>query len=68
MNTTRNRLGKAAAYAENLTDENARLQAQVATLLPWARLGARVGVTDSNWNDAASLLDRIAAGEFGEVK
>lgn len=68
MNTTRDRLGKASAYAENLTEENARLKAQVATLLPWARLGARVGVTDSSWNDAALLLDRIASGEFGEVK
>jgi hypothetical protein len=56
------------SYLQHVMEENDRLRAQVALLLPWARLGARVGVTDSNWNDAAILLERIESGEFGEVK
>lgn len=56
------------SYVQELLDQNAKLQAQIALLLPWARLGARVGVTDSTWDDAQRLLDRIASGEFGEVK
>jgi hypothetical protein len=44
------------------------LRAQIALLLPWARLGARSGVTDSTWDDAQRLLDRIASGEFGEIR
>ena len=56
------------SYLQHVMEQNARLTAQVALLLPWARLGARVGVTDSTWDDAQRLLDRIAAGEFGEIK
>ena len=56
------------SYLQHVMEENDRLRAQVALLLPWARLGARTGVTDSNWNDAAIVLERIESGEFGEVK
>jgi hypothetical protein len=55
-------------YLQYLMDENAKLKAQIAEVLPWARLGARVGVTDSSWEDAKRLLDRIQDGEFGEIK
>jgi hypothetical protein len=56
------------SYLQHVMEENAKLSAQIALLLPWARLGARTGVTDSTWDDAQRLLDRIASGEFGEVK
>jgi hypothetical protein len=56
------------SYIDELIERTQRLEAQIALLLPWARLGARVGVTDSTWDDAQRLLDRIASGEFGEVK
>ena len=56
------------SYLQHVMEENAKLSAQVALLLPWARLGARVGVTDSTWHDAQILLARIASGEFGEVR
>jgi hypothetical protein len=55
------------SYLQHVMDENDKLRAQIALLLPWARLGARVGVTDSTWNDAQILLSRIANGEFGEM-
>lgn len=55
-------------YLQYLMDENAKLKAQIAEVLPWARLGARVGVTDSSWEDAKRLLDRIQDGEFGDIR
>ena len=55
-------------YLQHMMEENDRLRAQIALLLPWARLGARSGVTDSTWDDAQRLLDRIASGEFGEIR
>jgi hypothetical protein len=56
------------SYLQHVMEENDRLRAQVALLLPWARLGARVGVTDSSWDDAQRILERIESGEFGEIK
>jgi hypothetical protein len=60
------------SYLQHVMEENAKLSAQIALLLPWARLGARTGDTwdtaDLTWDDAQRLLDRIASGEFGEVK
>lgn len=56
------------SYLQHVMEENDRLRAQVALLLPWARLGVRTGVTDSNWNDAVIVLERIESGEFGEIK
>ena len=56
------------SYLQHLMEENSKLKAQIALLLPWARLGAKTGVTDRTWDDAQRLLDRIASGEFGEVK
>ena len=55
-------------YLQHLMEENDRLRGQVAELLPWARLAARVARTDGNWNDAVSLLTRVEAGEFGEIR
>ena len=68
MKDIRDRLSRVIDNAESLREQNQALAAQVALLLPWARLGARTGVTDSTWDDAQRLLDRIASGEFGEVK
>jgi len=55
-------------YLQHVMEENDKLRAQIALLLPWARLGARVGVTDSTWHDAQILLARIQSGEFGEIR
>jgi hypothetical protein len=56
------------SYLQHVMEENAKLSAQIATLLPWARLATRTARTDGNWEDAERLLARIEAGEFGEVK
>jgi hypothetical protein len=53
-------------YLQHVMEENIKLKAQISDILPWAILGARVGVTDSSWDDAKRFLDRIQNGEFGD--
>ena len=47
-----------------LLQVNALLLSQVEELLPWAKIGAQRGVTDSTWDEAQALLRRIIRGEF----
>lgn len=51
-----------------MRENNQRLRAQIDELLPWAIIGATAGRTDSTWDAAVAMMERINSGEFDGVQ
>ena len=52
--------------ATSLHEENEKLRAQIAELLPWAE-EALDSYKGYRYEDVSALLKRVRSGEFGEV-